>query len=620
MKRLLFICGCFLCIGVFLALNLKGLSAAAPGQTDLLGPGPELWPQLPLVRTDFAVAQLPKAPAFKSDKPAEPPAPAPRPPAPQTIQDQPKPAAASKTSGALVDVRTYGLTRADLEKAIAAVNKEGGCLYFSAGTWNINADVTIPANISMKIESGAKLIVAKGATLIVHGPFTDGLSQVFEDENDDPVKGVKFGQGSVAYVRPEWWGAKGNGDVNQAKKNSYAINRAMNSMQGGKGTLLLATGNYFIERTIFLKGSTYLEGQGFARDLKGGTVITLKNSSNTAMVEDQKQDAYGASGGIRGILFNGGIQTAPCLGIYFHSNTRQWRLKDCGFLNISGYAIYMKGIGRSHIENNYIEGCQNGMYLYCFDSWIQNNEIATQAGGVGMYLDGASGSVITGNIIFGDAGTISGIFTKNSSDTLIIGNRVDHCDYGILVYNGGGTIVGNLLRDHRKHGIFTNYSLDNALITDNRIAHNKGYGISIEKYCRNSVINNNMITNNVAGAINFKVAGVSNDYPLIEDNVGIDRQCDPPVLSVNSSTPLVTISKKWKTGNTSGTSITNFEGGDNGKEILVFFNDVYTTIKFNGSKLLIGHGGMDWKPAVGDHMRAVKVNNYWYCECFQNRP
>jgi hypothetical protein len=77
------------------------------------------------------------------------------------------------------------------------------------------------------------------------------------------------------------------------------------------------------------------------------------------------------------------------------------------------------------------------------------------------------------------------------------------------------------------------------------------------------------------------------------------------------------MAKRWKTANSKPTLITDFLGGCRGKEIMVIFQDAQTTLKFAGSSRLKGHGGVDWRPAVGDHMRAFKGDDgFWHCECF----
>jgi parallel beta-helix repeat protein len=708
---------------------------------------------LPLVRTDFAVAQLPKAPAFKSDKPAKPASQALPLPLPQIIEDQPKPTSALKTSGSRVDVRTYGLTRTGLEKAIAAVNKEGGCLYFPAGTWNIDADLTIPPRATVKFDRGALLTVGikkgrgtlsyadvkgtgtitaeKDSTLVtgsgvnfaklrpgqyisaagqrrkikygidhthlevsapfgqkiidaefaasspiitgqgtnfdkelevgdfihagaekyivtkisgpdsltvlqdpnhtfsgqdfsyslrvkIQGPLEAGLYQIFSGKGV-----VKIAPGAVTSVHPEWWGAQGNGDSALATANSNGIEKAIQCMGDFKAVVQFANGKYAINRSIVLHPGTYLQGQGMCKDLQGGTVIALVRGSNCHMVEDSPRVSNSA-GGIRDISFNNGVQDAGYNGINFTHNTQNYLIQRCGFLSYTkhpgGYAIYLNPSYAALVKDNYIMGWQNGIYAYGFDSWFVNNEIAP-TGDYGIYLNG-DGSLVQGNIIYGDAGCKNGIFSMVTL-TSIIGNRIDHFDYGIRIRKNGGLITGNVIGHNRQDGIFSDYNVRDAHITDNKIANNAGYGLYFQNSCVNSLIKNNTFTGNHGGAghpqmkLTVQVPPHQGfDEPLVEDNVGVDLQCDFPLLAQNG-TPDIRLAKRWKTTNPKPLTITDFVGGCRGKEILVIFGDSQTTLKFSVESRLKGNRGADWRPSPGDHLRAVKGDDgFWYCECF----
>jgi hypothetical protein len=108
------------------------------------------------------------------------------------------------------------------------------------------------------------------------------------------------------------------------------------------------------------------------------------------------------------------------------------------------------------------------------------------------------------------------------------------------------------------------------------------------------------------------------DEPLVEDNVGVDLQCDYPKLA-EGGTPNIRMARRWKTASGKPTTITDFLGGCRGKEILVVFGNSHSTLKFSGESNLKGHGGVDWRPAVGDHLRAIKGDDgLWYCECYSS--
>ncbi len=117
-------------------------------------------------------------------------------------------------------------------------------------------------------------------------------------------------------------------------------------------------------------------------------------------------------------------------------------------------------------------------------------------------------------------------------------------------------------------------------------------------------------------------------------NVEADTNCniegnffrdDSQVPTTNSpipdgaTTPALWANKYFYTGNTSPTTITDFVGGNAqiGAPKTIVFNDANTTIQFSGANLK-GNAGVDWNPAVGDHMTCVYDGTDWYCDISDN--
>jgi hypothetical protein len=129
----------------------------------------------------------------------------------------------------------------------------------------------------------------------------------------------------------------------------------------------------------------------------------------------------------------------------------------------------------------------------------------------------------------------------------------------------------------------------------------------------------NNFQSSLKGTILYKANSSSGDFSEIEDNFGIGEASDFPVLA-SASSPEVVVSNQWKTENVSHTEISDFMKASVGKEILIIFGDSNTVIKFSSGSALRGHGGTDWSPKKGDHMRCTKQKTYWFCECFDNTP
>jgi hypothetical protein len=457
----------------------------------------------------------------------------------------------------------------------------------------------------------------RSVRLRINGPLEAGLYQIFAGKGV-----VTFGTGSVTSVHPEWWGAWASyntlNNTKMATANSDAIEKALRCR-----TVKFASGVYKINRPIVLQSANCLIGQGMGL---GGTTIALVHGANCHMVEDSP-GIYYRPGGVKDINFLNGHQDAGYDGIHFINNTKLWQIEHCSFISYNkhpgGYAIYLNAAAISWIKDNFIMGFYNGIFAYGFDSYFINNEIDPK-GDYAIYMIG-DGNVVQGNIMNGDSGCHTGIFTKTSSATSIIGNRIGPFDNGIKIFNFGGIINGNVLVSNRKNGIYSDHNVTDAIITNNKFLHNKGYGVLITGTCHGSLITNNNFRNNNGGGSNPQIkiepAGTfkpASSRPLVEDNVGVDLQCKYPILASNR-TPAIREAKRWKTANTKAIIITNFVGGCPGKEIIVIFGDAQTTLKFSGPSKLKGHGGTDWRPVPGGHLRAVKGDDgFWYCETFSS--
>ncbi|MHC4608631.1 MAG: hypothetical protein ACYTAF_17120, partial [Planctomycetota bacterium] len=79
------------------------------------------------------------------------------------------------------------------------------------------------------------------------------------------------------------------------------------------------------------------------------------------------------------------------------------------------------------------------------------------------------------------------------------------------------------------------------------------------------------------------------------------------------ATPSVAQGRFFKTANTGGTTITNFDDGITGQVIRVIANDGNTTFDFTASNL-IGNGGVDWTASTGNSMIAAYDGTNWYCD------
>lgn len=83
-------------------------------------------------------------------------------------------------------------------------------------------------------------------------------------------------------------------------------------------------------------------------------------------------------------------------------------------------------------------------------------------------------------------------------------------------------------------------------------------------------------------------------------------------FTANDATPSVAGGWLFETANTAPTTVTTFDGGVEGQEVVVKINDAFTTLDFSASSL-VGNGGVDLACQSGDLVRAVRWGTTWLC-------
>lgn len=176
------------------------------------------------------------------------------------------------------DYGSPGKSAIDAALAVIGVNERS--LHLGPGTWTIDADLSIPANVTLKPERGAVLTRATGSThLTVNGPFECGLWQCFND-NSISHDWVVLGTGTVDKSYLEWWGGKGDGTTDNSAAFFAAIN-AYNVVHLGDGTYVVAAAAHSAMPSIKNIG-----GNGWTSIIKrassfNGDIFTLAiNASN----------------------------------------------------------------------------------------------------------------------------------------------------------------------------------------------------------------------------------------------------------------------------------------------------------------------------------------------------
>jgi hypothetical protein len=166
--------------------------------------------------------------------------------------------------------RDYGdgsLTRATISAAISAISSNKGTLYLSPGDWVISdQDLTIPSNVNLKLEGGARLSISTGKTVTINGSIDAPLLQIFTWSGTGKVV---FGSGSVPQAYFEWWGAIADGTTD----NSSVISKAFES-NCRKYQFLDISNPYYIAQSIDIPNDITLIGSHWAHtDTDNPTIL-----------------------------------------------------------------------------------------------------------------------------------------------------------------------------------------------------------------------------------------------------------------------------------------------------------------------------------------------------------
>lgn len=388
------------------------------------------------------------------------------------------------TGNSIVDASAYP----SLNAAVAA---SAGKTIIIEAPETLTASLVVPADVSVKIVKGGALKKAADFTVTINGPFEAGLYQVFSGFNAGEVR---FANGSVKEVYPQWWGAN----------VSSSINNALRSF----GLVRVPQGVYLIDAEIQVPANTVLKGERgsvFKRP-----VSTVYPRSSMIVNERFTLDppAYGdANIVIDGIEIDGnkgGNQQSHGNGIYIRS-AQQVLIKNCTIYNNGktawtgmGQGILLSNVKDGRIEGNEVYGNDgDGINLYTknIDIAVSSNSVHDNLV-VGIEAEGRldkdyvhfrnKGISLSGNIVFGNGRAGHGILIDWSDSVSVTGNIVNNN----VVYLGAIYVLG-----------CTDVTIDHNTVFDNIVDPASPYpkaGICIHPhvYGRDGISKNISITNN----------------------------------------------------------------------------------------------------------------------------
>jgi hypothetical protein len=149
-----------------------------------------------------------------------------------------------------------------------------GVLATSAGDWTVTSNLTVPANIRLKLEPGPLLTPSTGVTLTLGSCPDAGPYRIFAGAGT-----VTFSPGACHFVYPEWWYDGGGNWLS-------ALNKALEAVAASKGTMLLGAKTYPYTGELLYPAGVNIQGVSF-RDtiLQPSTGVGLTPTDPNAIYE-----------------------------------------------------------------------------------------------------------------------------------------------------------------------------------------------------------------------------------------------------------------------------------------------------------------------------------------------
>ncbi|MDQ0031453.1 right-handed parallel beta-helix repeat-containing protein [Arthrobacter bambusae] len=332
------------------------------------------------------------------------------------------------------------------------------------------------------------------------------------------------------------YGALGDGvadDTTAIQAAIAASAKQLTSSGAGAGRpVFFPAGRYKVTSTITVPTGTVLEGAsgGVWNTNKGESRIFMSNLRSTLIanadqtngdsdIEIRHLKLMGSGGNVLDFKASGagGTDGVTC---------RRILIVDCYITNTAGNGIRFSDVQVSQIRGCYVSG-NTGHSIYfqsSYDNEITGCQIdtfqgATGAfGGDGIHMDNTGGSagysdynIIHNNFIFL---CTNGIGITSGRGNVITGNRINTCNYGIMMQTFGGAtniernlVTGNAFYDHGYKtggvGVLIDGTSQYNTVSVNQFSRETGsgfnYAVQTGATASNNVVNGNAARNMVQG-------------------------------------------------------------------------------------------------------------------------
>lgn len=369
----------------------------------------------------------------------------------------------------------YCWTNVFTEDELIAVNDEG------AGGAVVSAAITLSADLTLEVPvevSPCGSIITNGHTLTINASFEAGLYQVFTTG----VNQVTFGIDSGYEIHPEWFGAIGDGVID----DTNALQGAINSGATYYVPIKLKMQKQYAVSQLTIPTRTTMFSDGYWNT---GAYI-VGTAANPLLVFPTGADAYIK---LKGILLNGAsISTS----LIKQDLASYCQIEDCVFLNAA--------IGLDHSGGGILNN-----FLRCKFTGALTQPVK---------ISGISNQVIFTACRWQSSTATSDIFTDTSwvGDNLIVRDST---------FESNASAASSVILRHptgveAQHFLFEGNRWDAAKTT---------YIVDIGQYCRGTLRSNGFQSNVPT------VIGCDGDYVIIDANyITTNSASEAIVLSSNS--------------------------------------------------------------------------------------
>lgn len=400
-------------------------------------------------------------------------------------------------------------------------------LCFKNGYYGLNGAVTFPANVTLMFDESSSLYCLYGTTPVFNckNIITEGDQCVLY--LNPTAYGGNFTK--MAYVRPEWFGAKVNDNVNDASAFNVAAHFGV--------PVLLSAGTYNIDSAVTVPYWFTLMGESKDKT----TTVRIAAGITAFTVSDPSGAGY--CGHVENVKFEGAARSANTALAYYgkHNAYSRFDVFNCEFkdLNKGIFYEYSGGCVSEGLIFNNVGTCidvgQYSMFLYMRNCKAYDS-------GYFVYNDQPETNGVANGIQITDCETVrmtqASVHITRNQTTFVINCKFNSVSgYGIHFVNCyDSRIDNNVITGSGTCGIFLQTSTGRETVTNNQVT---GFATGIA-LTRNtavarsaSYVYNNVIRGAVTAAIELRSL---NDAKIIGNAI---RECGRGLIGSSNNGTMV---------------------------------------------------------------------------------